>query len=313
MKKLIMALLFVLAACDSQQAPRFHGYVEGEFTLIAPTSSGLLKTLSVERGQQVKTGDQLFSLDLTELNASRERAQADVQRLQAKLADLRKGERPEEIEVILKQKQQAQAKLVNARQEYNRVLPLSRKGTLSVAARDNARAELDSAQARLDELDAQLKTAHLGAREDRIMAARASLHSGEYALKQALKKIQDAAPHAPLNARVADTYFRPGEFIAAGQPVVSLLAPENVKVRFYVSQQLVATLKTGQPIKVSCDGCPTSFQATINYIAPQAEYTPPVIYSVESREKLVFLIEAKPVQFIEALRPGLPVDIQLGG
>lgn len=307
---LAIAMTLPLVACKPEEKP-LNGYVEGEFVMVAPTSSGLLQTLAVQRGQTVAAGAPLFSLDLTDLTARRDSAAAAVRQARAQLDDLLKGKRPEEIDIILQQKQQAEVALTNARQEYARVLPLSKSGMASLASRDDARAALDSAKARLAELNAELTAAGLGARTDQITAAEAALQSAGYALIRAEKTLDDAAPMAPAAGTIDDTFFEPGEFIAAGQPVVSLLPPEQVKIRFYVPQRTVPTLKPGQPITIRCDGCGRPIAAHISHIASESEYTPPVIYSVESRDKLVFLIEAKPDRFDPALRPGLPVDIDL--
>lgn len=312
MKRLIILSASVLLAACQPSDTKLHGYVEGEFVMVAPTSGGLLDSLPVERGQSVSPGDALFSLDLTELQAQRDSAEADIWQARAELDDLMKGERPEEIEIILQQKEQAQAALTNAQKEYNRVLPLSKKGAASVSSRDDAKAALDSATARMAEVEAQLETAKLGARIDRIEAAKAGVEKLEHVLSQAEKRLKDAAPVSAVKATVEDTFFRPGEYVGAGQPVVSLLPPENVKIRFYVSQETVPQLKAGQAVRVSCDGCVDPVAAHITYIAPESEYTPPVIYSVDSRQKLVFLVEAKPDEFESVLRPGLPVDVDLG-
>lgn len=312
MKKLFWLLPLLLVACQPSDQ-QLNGYVEGEYLMIAPTSAGLIKSLSVHRGQQIKAGEALFSLDLTELNAQKMRAVAGVHSAQAHLDDLLKGERPEKIEIILAQKEQAKAQLINARKEYQRVLPLSKTGSLSRASLDKARAELDRAQARRDELEAQVKAANLGGRIDEINGAKASLQSAEQLLVEADKKLSDAAPLSPVTGLVEDTFFQPGEFVSMGQPVVKLLPPEKVKLRFFVSQKTVAGLAPGDAVEVTCDGCTGPIAAKVSYVASQAEYTPPVIYSVESREKLVFLVEAVPDQYQKELRPGLPVSIALRG
>lgn len=310
-KYLVLLTLFILCACQAQEE-RLNGYIEGEFVRISPTSGGVLKTLSVKRGQNIQTGEALFSLDVTELTAQRDSAQFNLERARAELDNLIKGERPEDIKIILKQKEQAQATLTNTRLEYNRILSLSKGGVATLSARDNAKADLDKAKAKIEELNAQINAANLGARIDEINAKKASIEVAAKVLEQAEKKLKDAAPRALGAAFVEDTYFLPGEYVAAGQPVVNLLPPENVKIRFFVSQEQVPQLQYGQDITVTCDGCAGAIAAKISYIAPQTEYTPPVIFSVESREKLVFLIEAKPKEYQEELRPGLPVNIDLG-
>ena len=116
----------------------------------------------------------------------------------------------------------------------------------------------------------------------------------------------------PAAGTVQDTYFVEGEWVPAGRPIVSLLPPGNVKVRFYVPETVVGALRIEQAIQVSCDGCGAPLRATLSYVSAQAEFTPPVLYSKESRAKLVFLVEARPQpQDSARLRPGQPVDVSL--
>ncbi len=307
---LAIMVFLALSACQPDK-PVVHGYVEGEFIRMAPTSSGFLQTLAVERGQNVKAGDKLFSLDLTELQAVRDAAAADLARTESDYTDLTKGDRPEEIEVVVKQKEQAEATLSRAKKEFDRVRGMIRTGAASQSTMDDAQSSLDNAEAHLQELNARLKTSNLGGRIDKIASAEAIMESAKHTLAQADKKLADAAPLAPVAAYVQDTYFRPGEYVAAGQPIVSLLPPENIKIRFFVPQAIMPKLSAGQKIQISCDGCAETIPAKIVYISQQVEYTPPVIYSVGSRDKLIFLIEAKPEKLDAPLRPGLPVDIDL--
>jgi HlyD family secretion protein len=117
---------------------------------------------------------------------------------------------------------------------------------------------------------------------------------------------------APTNAFVQDTLYRSGEFVTAGNPVVVLLPPENLKVRFFVPQEVLPKIKTGEKVAVNFDGATKNYSATISYISTQIEFTPPVIYNRENRAKLVFMIEAKfsPADAAD-LRPGQPVDVKI--
>ena len=310
--KHISLILLVLPLMHCQtEPPALHGYIEGEFIMISPTTSGILEELYVEEGQYIEKKHPLFSLNLIELNAEYLSAQANLKKAQAQYNDLTKGERPEEIRILIKQKEQAIATMKNAREEYDRNKALVTTGAVSIAARDQAKADLKTAAARLEEIDAKITAAHLGARVDTIIAAQANITIAKQHLILTEKKLQDAAPRAPINGTIEEVYFRPGEYISAGQPVVTLLPLDNIKIRFFVSQEQVASLQQKQQIIVTCDGCPNPIKATISYIASEAEYTPPVIYSVESRQKLVFLIEAIPTIYQPNLKPGLPVDINL--
>jgi HlyD family secretion protein len=297
-------------ACHEEAKP-LHGYVEGEFVMISPTTSGLLAELDVQRGQKVAPQQKLFALDLTDLKAQRDGAEAFLKLAQANLKDLLKGQRPQELNVILKQKEQAEAIYANAEKEYQRDAALANSNSISQMTLDNAKSSYLNAKARIEELEAQIKTAKLGARIDKVEGGNASVDIAQRNLDQIEKKLHDAAPVSPANGVIQDTYFRPGEYVSAGQPVVNLLPPQNIKIRFFLPQKLIASLTQKQPVTITCDGCNTPIQATITYISSNAEYTPPVIYSVESRDKLVFMIEAIPDNFHKELKPGLPVDIKV--
>ena len=156
-----------------------------------------------------------------------------------------------------------------------------------------------------------MRIANLPARTDQIAAAQADVKAATDALAQARWRVEQKSQVAPAAARVVDTLYRPGEWVAAGAPIVSLLPPANVKLRFFVPETLVATLRIGTRVTVRCDACGGDIAADIRFIAPQAEFTPPVIYSLQNRANLVFLVEAWPAQPNPALHPGLPVDVTL--
>ncbi len=303
-----LLLVLLLAACTQKQAG-INGYVEGDYLYIAPTSGGLLAEMDVHRGTEVKAGAPLFSLDLTKLKASELAAQANLAGAKAHWDDLTKGKRPAEIAVILDQKAQAEAALQNATTQLQRIEKTAHIGTASKAQKDAAQTAYDAAKARVNELAASLKVAHLPAREDMLVEAHAAVEAAAQALVQAKELLKEAQPVAPADGRVEDVYYRKGEYVAAGAPVVSFLPPANVKIRFFVSEKMVPQIHTGEKIDVSCDGCGAPVPARVTFIASQAEFTPPVIYSVESREKLVFMIEAKPESFDARLHPGLPVNV----
>ena len=124
------------------------------------------------------------------------------------------------------------------------------------------------------------------------------------------EQLTNKSVQIPEQGEVSEIFYRPGEWVPPGQPVFSLLPDNKRRIRFFVPESIIATLHTGQAIEARCDGCAETIKATINFIAVQAEYTPPVIYSQGSREKLVFRVEAQPsLQEAQRLRPGLPVEV----
>ena len=159
---------------------------------------------------------------------------------------------------------------------------------------------------------ADLQTARLGSRADQIKAAQANVRALEAALAQAEWNLSQKRQAASKPALVFDILYREGEWVPAGRPVVMLLPPENIKVRAFVPEALAGGIHPGETVKIFADGIPGPLLGRVSFISPQAEYTPPVIYSRESREKFVYMIEiAFDPRTAVKLRPGQPVDVQV--
>jgi HlyD family secretion protein len=306
----MLVALFV-AACGDRGPGGFPGYVEAEYVRVSAPIGGSLARLSVARGDQVAANAPLFALESDQERAARAEAQARVAKTQASLANLEKGRRPPEIAAASAQLAQAQAALTQSEADYVRTQKLVADKFLPPQRLDDATAARSRDRARVAELTAQVQVARLPARSDEVAAARAELKAAGDVLAQAQWRLDQKTQLAPVAALVTDTLYREGEWVAAGAPVVSLLPPGNVKIRFYVPETALALLRPGGTVRVRCDGCASDVDARVAYIAPQAEYTPPVIYSRENRAKLVFLVEARPTMSVPFLNPGLPVEVSL--
>ncbi|MGD0411228.1 MAG: HlyD family efflux transporter periplasmic adaptor subunit [Verrucomicrobiota bacterium] len=304
----------ILAGCGGPPSPAVQGYVEGEFVYVSSTAAGTLDALSVRRGAQVRAGDPLFTLDNVPEKAARDQAAEQLAQARATLEDLKKGKRPFEIQSAQAQLNQAQAALALAGQELARQEQLA--AVPGAAARqdlDRARSSRDQDSQRAAQLEADLKTAQTGSRDDQIAAAQAGVRALEAALARAEWDLSQKSRAAPAAGLVFDTLYRPGEWVAAGRPVVALLPPENVKVRAFVAETRVGAIHPGDAVRVTVDGVRQALAGKVSFISPQAEYTPPVIYSQESRGKLVFMVEAVFDAATAAnLHPGQPVDVLFG-
>jgi len=308
-----LALALAVAACTDRPPAGYPGYAEGEYVRVASPLGGTLVTLAVARGAHVAKDAPLFTLESEQERAARAEAEARVRQAQSTLANLEKARRPPEIAAARAQLAQAQASLRQSESDLVRVQKLVADHFLAPQRQDEAVATRDRDRARVAELSRQVEIANLPARADEIAAANAEVKAAGDALAQAEWRVQQKSQAAPAAGLVADTLYRPGEWVAAGAPVVSILPPANVKVRFYVPEPLVGTLRIGDPVTVRCDGCGADIAAKIRFVAAQAEFTPPVIYSRENRSNLVFLIEAWPDAPNPALHPGLPVEVALAG
>lgn len=309
---LAAGLVLLLSGCSRDDGGVAQGYVEGEFLQIASPLPGTV-TLQVVRGGMVRRGDPLFALESVAERAARDEAARRLAQARAGLEDARKGLRPTELASLRARLQEAKASLSLAETEFGRQELLFRSGTVSAQDLDRARSARDQQQQLVSRLEADLQTARLGARSDQIAAAEANVRAQEAVLARAEWELSQKSQRAPEDALVFDTLYRSGEWVAAGRPVVSLLPAGNVKVRTYVPQPLLASLQSGDPATVTVDGAKEPFSGRISFISPKAEYTPPVIYSRESRAKLVYLVEVTfPPQSALRLHPGQPVDVRLG-
>jgi len=302
-------LLTSIGLRGSDAAATFSGYVEADYVMVTSTIGGTVIKLEVARGDQVAAGTPLFALDDAAERAARDEAAAKLAQAQSQLANLRLGRRQPEIDAIAAQRAQAEAALRQSQADYERQVQLRATRVSSQKQLDDARAQRDRDQNRLAEIDAQLEVARMPAREDEIRAAEAAVTAAQAALAQAEWRLGQKSGMAPQAGLVVDTLYRPGEMVAAGQPIVQLLPPANVKIRFFVPEREVGRIAIGQTVRVSCDGCGAPVAATVRFVSPQAEFTPPVIYSREERARLVFMVEARPNERAETLHVGQPVDV----
>jgi HlyD family secretion protein len=290
---------------------RYLGYVEGETSLIAPPVAGQLLERPIERGQRVNKGDRLFVIDPVMARAEVARAEAALAESKARHENLLTGKRPEEQDVVRAQRKEVEASLELAETELKRQQELLPRNFTSRQAHDQAMSQVLQLRARLASLAAQERAGDLAARQAEIAAAAALVEQNKANLAQARKRLADLMPVAPEDALVENTFFNVGEWVPAGTPVVSLLPQSRVKLRFFVPEEDVSKARLGREVSFACDGCPADLKATIIYVSPRAEFTPPVIYSQTARTKLVFMVEARPqaAPAQVALAPGLPVTV----
>ena len=311
-RMLALPVALALAGCGNSPPPALQGYVEGEYVRIAAPFAGTLVRIEARRGDEVAAGTPLFALEAESEDAARREAEERVKRAQAHVDDLRKGRRATEIDAVRAQLAQAQVAANLSEREHARQVDLVAKGFVSQQRADEARAARDRDRGKVAELNAGVETMRAGARPDEIRVAEAEAAAARESLKQADWRLRQKTVAATVDGKVTDTLFVRGEWVPAGAPVVAVLPPANVKVRFFIPEPRLGGIKVGQKVSLACDGCPAAVPATISYIAPQAEFTPPVIYSRDNRAKLVFLVEAKPAAADgPKLHPGQPVDVTL--
>lgn len=309
--RVILVLPFVLAGCDAPPSDVLQGYVESDSVIVSAPQGGWVGDLHVRRGQTVREGDALFSLDAESQVADRDRAMAAVEQAQAQAANLGKGRRTEELAAIQASITEAEAQAAFASEDLARQQALLAKGFTTRRAVQSAQAAANAARARVANAKAQLATAKLGGRSDERAGAEAAIAAAQAVLAQTDYTLSQRQVRARVSGILEDVMREKGEFAPANGPVVQILPPGALKVKFFVPEARRAQVRIGTLIGVSCSSCPQGLVAKVTFVAPSSEFTPPVIYSESAREKLVWAVEARPQPSNFKLSPGQPVDIKL--
>jgi len=312
MKHLWLFILvgFLAVSCGPAGDRVLQGYAEGDYVRLGARDGGILESVIVSEGDQVRAGDLLFTLEAGDAAARVAQSEAGIRAAQARLNDLLAGGRAEERRQAQERVAQATAGRDLARATFNRTRALVGDSNASRQRLDIDGAGLRQAEAILAEAVAAQELVNSAGRTDLIVAAEADVDWGVAVLAE----WQDALDHrrvtAPASGTIERIYQYAGERVAPGAPVVSLLPPENIRIRFFIPEPRLGTVQMGDEVDVACDGCPEGLTARVSFIASTAEFTPPVIFSLEERAKLVFMAEVTPVEPL-AFRPGQPVDVSL--
>ena len=271
MKKLALLFLVMLAGCKPAEKDQpWLGYGEGDFAFVSAPQAGWVTQMKVERGTEVHRGDLLFVLDSTREKAGTEQAQAQLAQARASL-------------------KQENAILAFARVTLERQNRLARDNAGTPTVRDEALSNYRQSQQRIGQLTAQI-------------------NQMEAALTGAAYNLNQRQVVAQTEGHVQDIYFREGEYLPASTPAISILPPRNVFVRFFVPETEFSRLRLGSKVRITCDGC-KPMDATVTFIAAREEFTQPVIFSVDNREKLVFKAEARLPGGLP-VHPGQPVEVR---
>ena len=300
----------LFSAC-APAAPLAVGYVEGDYVLLAPIEVAQVETVAVRRGDRVAPGTPVVTLESADAKIAVALAEAGLAQAQAQLADLQVGKRPEEIAVLKAEVDMARAQAADARRKYDRASDLFKRGAGTQADYDTASTTLEAANAQVGQAEANLAVGGLPARPETIKAADNQVKQAQSTLEQAQWRLSKRVLTAPSPGRVNDVIRNPGDTAGPTAPVISVLPDGAVKLSVYIPETAFSSVKVGTLLGVHCDGCGPEVKARVSYVSPDPEFTPPVIYSLENRQKLVYLVEARPEGDASALQPGQIVDVDL--
>jgi len=295
------------------QPPFATGYVEGAYVLVAPIEVATIASLGVERGDRIIAGQPLVELERRDAEIAVAQAAAALVGAESNLADLHQGRRAEEISVLEAELASARAELAEAERIMARQSELLSRGISAQAQFDEASTAMQRARAKVAEFEANLAVARLPARPDAISVAEASVSQARAALDQANWRLEHRTLSIESPGIVSDIIRNAGEVAGPQAPVLSVLPDGAVRLRVYVPEPSLAQVSVGDHLIVTCDGCVETLGAQVSYISDHPEFTPPVIYARDSRQKLVYLLEARPIPGSTDLKPGQIVDVLLEG
>ena len=292
-------LVWVLIA-GSKREPVLSGYIEAENLYLAAPVAGTVQWISAVEGERAQPGQRLFAIDPATLSAQGQQAEASEAAARTQIASARANAQQADADVAA-----AQATAERARLDLARLMAVRSDDAAAVAGKD-----IDQARASLREADARVVAARetAKARAAQVDVAQSQATQAAGGKREVAIRVDQLSPVVPAQGRIEDVFFQRGEWVAANQAIVSLIPDNKVKVRFFVPQAQVARYRPGKSVRFSCDGCPAGLSAEIRYVSPRPEFTPPVIFSRDSRDKLVFMVEAYP-RNAASLNPGLPVDV----
>ncbi len=295
---------------DCTPPPFATGYVEGEYTLVAPVEIAQVRALTVSRGDKVPAGEVLVEMERRDAEIALAEAEARLAQARSQLADLLEGARPAEIQVIEANLASARLQADEAQRTLERIGQLATRGVAADARLDDATTAAQVAEARVAQIAAELDVARLPARPQAIARAKAAVAAAQAARDRANWRLEQRSLSLPAPVTVVDLIRTGGEIAGPSAPVLSVLPDGAVKLRLYVPERSFSAISVGDTLDVSCDGCGDGLSARISYVSDAPEFTPPVIYSLENRQQLVYLVEARPAPG-HTLRPGQIVNVAL--
>ena len=274
MRKFVL-LLFVFLLCScGDKGHQYNGYIDADLTYLSSNFAGRLADLLVRRGQTVHKNQLLFKLEQTSEYFGEAISQSNKNSL-------------------LSQRNEIINQIQYADINYRRILGMKKKDAASQNDLDVAKKDRDVLTNQLAAIDFQIKSSRVDMADKKWIIER----------KESL---------ATDTGLVFDTYFTKDEYVQAGQPVLSLITRQNIKVIFFVSEKDLSGIILNGKVKISSDGSATLATGTINYISNIAQYTPPIIYSREDREELVFRIEARiDSPNLNRVHLGQPVSLEI--
>jgi HlyD family secretion protein len=289
------------------------GTVEATEAQIGFQAAGRIQDLAVREGETVTVGEELAHLDRSEAEARQQQAIAQAGAARALLEELERGSRKEEIRQGRAALAAATERLRDAERDLERTQMLFEGGAVSREALDKARVTFDVAKSQYDQAQEQVTILETGPRREKIEAQRAQVAQADAAVRVIDATLANMTLRAPFDGIVTVRHREPGEIVAAGSPVLTVMNPADRWVRIYVPETRIGAVRLGQAAEITSDTYPTKiYRGEVVFIASQAEFTPKTVQTTEERVKLVYAVKVRITEDPTSdLKPGMPADVRL--
>ena len=325
MKNRIRSLVLVLAAVaagiwylrgaedDSASELRASGTVEATDADLGFQSAGRVLDIRVAEGTKVEEGSELARLDAQELDATLAAAQAQLAAAEARLEELSRGARPQELATAEAAARSAARQADEAARELERAQILHDGGAISRQDLDQAETRVELARATRDQAEQALALVREGPRAEQVAVQRALVEQAEANVARVSAALANTVIHAPFPGIVTVRHREPGEAVAPGMPVLTVLDPEDRWVRIYVPGDEIGRVRLGMAAEIVSDTYPgRAYTGEVVFIADEAEFTPRNVQTAEDRTRLVYAVRVRITRDPEfVLKPGIPADVTL--
>ncbi len=310
-RPLIGLLCLLLGACNSAEQNVALGTLERERISLSATATELVSAIHVTEGAHVQPGDLLVSLDDTRQRTRVALAEAEVSLARAELLELENGARTEEIESTRARLAAARARFKDARLDEERARALYAHKMIGQAEHDQARADLETAEANVREQSEQLDLLLNGTRPERLQQARARVNAAKQTLALEQQALDELSIRSTRHARVDDLPWHAGERIGQGMAAAVLLADQAPYVQAYLPEPYRAHTRIGDSLEVRVEGIAQVFHGTVRRISHEPAFTPHYALNQEERARLVYLCEVQLGEDAQDLASGLPAQVLL--
>lgn len=311
----VLFLALALPACGGGNGNSLEasGTVEATDARLGFGTPGRVETVSVREGDAVAQGALLATLRRTEAQARRDQAAAQLDAARARLAELERGFRGEEVAQARAEDDAAAQRLADAERELERADRLLAGGAISREAHDKTALARDVARAQREKAAEQLRLMRSGYRAEQVTAARAQAAQAEAALAAAEAVLDDMTIEAPFAGVVTLRHREPGESVTAGAPVLTVMNPEDRWVRIYVREDRIGAVHLGASATIRSDTFPDkAYAGEVVFVASEAEFTPKNVQTSEERVRLVYAVKVRVKDDpARELKPGMPADVTL--